>query len=190
MWLFRHFFKPGQLFKYQPVSAEEFWKQAYPTEEPEPTYEDLEPQFVGYADLINQLVKWFGSIDLGKVFVGDEFKIAYTLWDYETALERYLVWNAKLGKHQKIWELEYDYPDVDCEDFAWYAKDAVSQPYLLTTPAFGLIWLIHPTLNLAHAMNFALASTKEGVKPYLYEPQLNSWYSSTEVKWRFWMLYM
>jgi hypothetical protein len=75
----------------------------------------------------------------------------------------------------------------DCDDFALMAYSYVKLNTPLVIPAFGLIWVIHPTLNLAHALNFAILRRKEYLQPALYEPQLASFLiPPLAVKWSFW----
>ena len=74
---------------------------------------------------------------------------------------------------------------MDCEDYALLAEAAVHQPYSIAIPAFGILWVVHPVLKLAHALNFCVDAHG---KPWLYEPQDNTFYADPAVKWRFYMM--
>jgi len=173
---------------YRYVPAEEFVSWINPRESVDGgslTYEELDPVFLNWSEIVDKLSQVVGDVTVSKCFFGDLTKIAYSLYDYETMLLRFKVYNAKTGRHENVWEVKYSEPMFDCEDYSLMAKAAQHQPYGIAIPAFGILWAIHPVYNLAHALNFCIDAHG---KPYLYEPQLNTFYSNPAVKWKLYML--
>jgi hypothetical protein len=154
------------------IPAEEFAEQVNPTAEAEPSNGD--PGIVEWSDVVTYAVKMVEGFDISRCFFSDEWYAVWGLKDLYDCLTE-----------AKVYKIPYNPYRFDCDDFAVKARAELS-PFF-PTPCFGIIWLIHP-YGMSHAMNFCLASTKDGVKPFLYEPQLNTFYSKTEVKWKFYMM--
>jgi len=173
---------------YRYIPAEEFVKRISPRVSIDGktlTYVDAEPMFLDWTEIITKLAQLVENVDPSRCFFGDLTKIAYTLYDYETTLERFKIYDAKTGQYENVWEVAYSEPTFDCEDYSLMALAALHQPYTIAIPAFAILWVIHPTYGLAHALNFCVDADET---PYLYESQLNCFYSKPEVRWKFYMM--
>lgn len=157
-------------FKYIP--AEDFRECVKPKSAVELTNGD--PSVVSWTDVINYASRLFSGFDVSRCFISDEW---------------FAVWGAKdvydFLTEAGVYKIPYNPNRFDCEDFSLKARAELS-PFF-PNPSFGIVWLIHPTLNVGHAMNWCILSTRDGLKTYFYEPQLNEFYEKLEVNWRFYM---
>jgi hypothetical protein len=166
-------FKPKPIIRRLPyISAEEFTEYASPTAEAELTNGD--PGIIEWSEIPTEVSKLVQEFSISRCFFSEE---VYAVWGLKDLYDRLT--------DAKVYEIPYNPLRFDCDDFALKARAELSPFFPI--PCFGIIWLIHP-YGMCHAMNFCLASTKEGVRPFLYEPQLNTFYSNAEVKWKFYMM--
>lgn len=87
---------------------------------------------------------------------------------------------------EKIKDRKYRLEVYDCDDFSFTAKGKMADDgyEMEVNWAFGVVWVLIPSMGVGHALNFYVDFNKN-VK--LYEPQTNESYDEFPPDWVFYM---